>query len=57
MSLFFVNRPVFSIVIALLISLTGLLAMNTLPMEQFPEVAPTTIHISAAYNGASAETV
>lgn len=57
MSAFFVNRPVFSIVLALLISLTGLLAMRALPMEQFPEVAPTTINISATYNGASAQTV
>lgn len=57
MGSFFIRRPVFAIVISLLISLAGLLSLLRLPLEQFPEVAPTTVNISASYTGASAETV
>lgn len=57
MGSFFIRRPIFAIVISILISLSGLLALVRLPLEQFPEVAPTTVNISATYTGASAETV
>lgn len=57
MSGYFVNRPVFAIVISLLISLLGILALTILPMEEYPDIAPPTINISATYTGASAETV
>jgi multidrug efflux pump len=57
MSKFFINRPIFAIVIALLIMLAGGLSIRTLPVEQFPPVAPPTVQISANYAGASAETM
>lgn len=53
----FIRRPIFAIVLSILVSLSGLLSLLRLPLEQFPEVAPTTVNISAAYTGASAETV
>ncbi|MDP9900891.1 efflux RND transporter permease subunit [Variovorax ginsengisoli] len=54
---FFVNRPIFAWVIAIVIMLTGALAINSLPVAQYPDVAPPTVKISATYTGASAETV
>jgi multidrug efflux pump len=57
MAKFFIGRPVFAIVLSLLIMLAGALALWTLPVEQFPPVAPTTIQIAATYPGASARTV
>ena len=56
-SRFFVRRPVFAWVIAILIMLAGILAIRTLPVAQYPDVAPLTIKISATYTGASAETL
>jgi multidrug efflux pump len=57
MSRFFVDRPVFAWVIAIVIMLAGLLAVRTLAIAQYPQVAPTTIRISATYPGADAATV
>ena len=54
---FFVNRPVFAWVIAIVIMLTGALSISSLPVAQYPDVAPPTVRISATYTGASAETV
>jgi len=54
---FFINRPVFAWVISIAIMLAGLGAITTLPVSQYPNVAPPTISISATYSGASAETV
>lgn len=54
---FFINRPVFAWVISIAIMLAGLGAITTLPISQYPNVAPPTISISATYTGASAETV
>lgn len=54
---FFVNRPVFAWVIAIAIMLAGLLSVLTLPIAQYPNVAPPAVMISAFYPGASAETV
>ncbi|SQC93932.1 Acriflavine resistance protein B [Cedecea neteri] len=56
-STFFVRRPVFAWVIAILIMLAGMLAIRTLPVAQYPDVAPPAIKISATYTGASAETL
>ena len=56
-SRFFVRRPVFAWVIAILNMLAGILAIRTLPVAQYPDVAPPTIKISATYTGASAETL
>jgi multidrug efflux pump len=55
MSLFFIRRPNFAWVVALFISMAGLLAMPFLPVAQYPNVAPPQITISATYPGASAQ--
>jgi multidrug efflux pump len=57
MSRFFIDRPIFAIVISVLIMLAGGLAIKTLPIEQFPPVAPPSVQISTSYPGASATTV
>ncbi len=57
MAKFFIRRPIFAWVIAIVIMLGGALAISTLSISQYPEIAPTTVRISATYNGASAETV
>lgn len=54
---FFIDRPIFSWVIAIMIMLTGGLAASKLPVAQYPEIAPPTITISASYPGASASVV
>ncbi|MBK0001769.1 efflux RND transporter permease subunit [Erwinia sp. S38] len=56
-SRFFVRRPVFAWVIAILIMLAGIMAIRTLPVAQYPDVAPPSIKIKATYTGASAETL
>ncbi|WP_052402599.1 efflux RND transporter permease subunit [Muricoccus aerilatus] len=57
MARFFIDRPVFAWVIALAIMLIGLICLRTLPVSQYPNIAPPTIRISLSYSGASAETV
>ncbi|MFT4172876.1 MAG: efflux RND transporter permease subunit [Rhodocyclaceae bacterium] len=57
MARFFVNRPIFAWVIAIVIMLAGALSISTLPVSQYPNVAPPTVRISATYTGASAEAV
>ena len=57
MAKFFIRRPIFAWVIAIVIMLGGALAISSLSISQYPEIAPTTVRISASYNGASAETV
>ncbi|MBS0247823.1 MAG: efflux RND transporter permease subunit [Proteobacteria bacterium] len=56
-SAFFINRPIFAWVIAIVIMLSGLLAVSTLSISQYPEIAPPSIQISANYPGADAQTV
>jgi multidrug efflux pump len=56
-SAFFIRRPIFACVIAIVIMLGGVLALNTLSISQYPEIAPPTIQISASYPGADAQTV
>ena len=56
-SKFFINRPIFATVLALLIVVAGLIALNILPVAQFPEITPPTVQVSAVYPGANAETV
>ena len=51
----FIRRPVFAIVISVLIVFVGGLAIRTLPISQFPDIAPTTVNIFIAYPGASAD--
>lgn len=55
MSLFFIRRPNFAWVVALFISMAGLLVIPMLPVSQYPDVAPPQISISASYPGASAQ--
>ncbi|NLS05634.1 efflux RND transporter permease subunit [Rhizobium sp. P32RR-XVIII] len=57
MAKFFIRRPIFAWVIAITIMLAGLLAIFTLSISQYPDIAPTTVRINASYRGASAETV
>ena len=57
MSRFFIDRPIFAWVIAMLIMLMGILALFKLPIDQYPRIAPPTISISATYPGASAQTI
>ena len=53
----FIDRPIFAGVISVLILLVGLIGLLQLPVEQFPEIAPPTVSVSANYTGANAETV
>ncbi|WP_458250585.1 efflux RND transporter permease subunit [Geobacter anodireducens] len=57
MSRFFINRPIFAWVISIMVMLGGLLAIKTLPVSQYPPIAPPLITINAMYPGASAQTV
>ncbi|RJR41327.1 MAG: efflux RND transporter permease subunit [Desulfobacteraceae bacterium] len=57
LSRFFLDRPVFAWVIAIIVMLAGILAIYNLPISQYPPIAPPSIYISAFYPGASAETV
>ena len=57
LSRFFIERPIFAWVVAIVIMLAGLLALWTLPISQYPQIAPTTVQISANYPGADAQTV
>ena len=54
-SKFFIDRPIFATVISLIIVLAGLVAMKVLPIEQYPNIVPTEIQVSAVYPGATAE--
>jgi hydrophobe/amphiphile efflux-1 (HAE1) family protein len=57
MSRFFIDRPIFAWVIAIVIMLAGILAIPKLPIEQYPDIAPPTISVNASYPGASAKIV
>ncbi len=57
LSRFFVNRPIFSWVVAITIMLAGVLAIFNLPVSQYPNIAPPQVTITATYPGASAETM
>ena len=54
---FFIDRPVFSIVISILIVIIGLIGLTMLPIDQYPQITPPVVKISASYPGASALTV
>jgi hypothetical protein len=56
-SKFFIDRPVFASVISIIIVIAGLLAMRSLPVEQYPSIVPPEVTVSAAYPGASAESI
>jgi multidrug efflux pump len=54
---FFIDRPVFAIVLAIVAIIAGSIAVFTLPIAQYPQIAPPTVTVSATYPGANAETV
>ncbi|MFT6993140.1 MAG: multidrug efflux pump, partial [Paraglaciecola sp.] len=54
---FFINRPIFAWVIAIVIMGAGTLAITSLPVEQYPNIAAPKVSISATYPGASAQTL
>jgi hydrophobe/amphiphile efflux-1 (HAE1) family protein len=54
---YFIDRPIFAAVLSVVITLLGVLALNRLPISEYPEVIPPSIRITAAYPGASPETV
>ena len=56
-SKFFIDRPIFSSVLSLLITLAGIVAIKSLPVEQYPDLTPPTIAVSAQYPGASPEVI
>ncbi len=57
MAKFFINRPIFASVISIIIVIAGLVALQVLPIAQYPQIAPPTVMITATYPGASAETL
>jgi hydrophobe/amphiphile efflux-1 (HAE1) family protein len=57
LSRFFIDRPIFASVIAVLITMMGLFAYPILPLAQYPEIAPPSVSVTAAFPGASAETM
>ena len=57
MSRIFIDRPIFAWVLAIIVMLAGLGALNFLPNEQYPDIAPTQVNIRATYQGASAQTI
>jgi multidrug efflux pump subunit AcrB len=56
-SRFFINRPIFASVLSIVITLGGGIALFTLPVAQYPEIAPPTVEVSASYPGANAQVV
>ena len=57
LSRFFIDRPIFAWVIAIVVVLGGSYAVSQLPLEQYPDIAPPTVTINASYPGASAQTI
>jgi len=57
MAQFFIDRPIFAWVLSIVVMLAGLMAIRTLPLEQYPDIAPPRVSIGATYTGASAKTV
>jgi hydrophobe/amphiphile efflux-1 (HAE1) family protein len=57
LSKFFINRPIFATVLAIIMIIIGLVAVKTLPVAQFPNITPPTVMVTATYPGADARTV
>ncbi len=57
MANFFIDRPIFAWVLAILLSLGGMMAIVSLAVEQYPDLAPPNVRITASYPGASAQTM
>ena len=56
-SKFFIARPIFATVLAVLMIIAGLMCLDTLPIAQYPDITPPTVMVRADYPGADAETV
>ena len=54
---FFIDRPIFASVLSIVVTLGGSIALFTLPIAQYPEIAPPTVEVSASYPGANAKDV
>ena len=57
MSKFFINRPIFAIVISIIITLLGLISLSKLPIDRYPQISPPQVQVRTAYMGANAEVV
>src|SRR5687767_4784642 len=57
LSRFFIHRPVFAAVLSILIVVLGAVAYFTLPVAEYPELAPPIVHVEATYPGANAQTI
>jgi HAE1 family hydrophobic/amphiphilic exporter-1 len=57
LSHFFIDRPIFAAAVSVVITLTGIVAYLTLPVDQYPEIAPPTVSVTALYPGATAEEI
>lgn len=57
LSRFFINRPIFATVLAILMIIVGLITVKSLPVAQYPDITPPTVMVSASYPGADAQTV
>ena len=56
-SKFFIDRPIFATVLAIIMVLVGLITVKSLPIAQYPDITPPTVMVNASYPGADAETV
>ncbi|EAK3626931.1 TPA: multidrug efflux RND transporter permease subunit CmeB, ciprofloxacin and florfenicol resistance type [Campylobacter jejuni] len=56
-SKFFIERPIFASVVAIIISIAGIIGLANLPVEQYPSLTPPTVQVSATYTGADAQTI
>ncbi len=56
-SRFFIDRPIFATVLALIVTIVGVIAQRSLPVAEYPEIAPPTVNITASYPGASADVI
>ncbi len=57
MAKFFINRPIFAIVLAIMITIMGLVSAFNLPIAQYPQISPPTVAVSTSYQGANADVV
>ena len=54
---YFIDRPIFASVLSVIIVIVGFIAQRTLPVAEYPEIAPPTVNVTATYPGASAEVI
>src|SRR5260221_1802671 len=57
LSHFFIDRPIFASVVAIILTLVGAISFRALPITEYPEIAPPTVVVAAVYSGASAEVI